>query len=143
MNLQPNIILLKDDTETQQGKGQVISNINSCCSVVDIVKTTLGPRGMDKFFQHGKKSTITNDGATVVNLLEVEHPAAKILVDIAKSQDAECGDGTTTVMVLAGEFMKSAKKFIEDGVHPRLIMKAFRKASDEAVKLLNEISVKI
>lgn len=87
---QPQIILLKEGTDTSQGKQQVISNINACQIVVDAVRTTLGPRGMDKLIvdQNGK-STISNDGATILKLLDIIHPAAKTLVDIAKSQDAE------------------------------------------------------
>lgn len=87
---QPQIILLKEGTDATQGKQQVISNINACQIVVDAVRTTLGPRGMDKLIvdQNGK-STISNDGATILKLLDIIHPAAKTLVDIAKSQDAE------------------------------------------------------
>lgn len=87
---QPQIILLKEGTDASQGKQQVISNINACQIVVDAVRTTLGPRGMDKLIvdQNGK-STISNDGATILKLLDIIHPAAKTLVDIAKSQDAE------------------------------------------------------
>ncbi len=121
---------MKDGTDDSQGRGQVVSNINACNAVVDIVKTTLGPRGMDKLIQTGSQATISNDGATIVSLLEVEHPAARILVDIAKSQDSEVGDGTTTVMILAGEFLKEAKQFIEDGVHPQTIIKSLRLACE-------------
>lgn len=90
---QPQIILLKEGTDASQGKQQLISNINACQVVVDAVRTTLGPRGMDKLIvdQNGK-STISNDGATIVKLLDIIHPAAKTLVDIAKSQDAEVRD---------------------------------------------------
>ena len=107
--LTPNILLLKEGTDDSQGKPQMISNINACNALVDIVKTTLGPRGMDKLIHCGSTVTITNDGATVLNQLEVVHPATKILVDIAKAQDNEMGDGTTSVMVLAGELLKRAK----------------------------------
>lgn len=87
---QPQIILLKEGTDASQGKQQVISNINACQVVVDAVRTTLGPRGMDKLIvDQNSKSTISNDGATILKLLEIVHPAAKTLVDIAKSQDAE------------------------------------------------------
>jgi hypothetical protein len=87
---QPQIILLKEGTDTSQGKPQLISNINACLAVVDAVRTTLGPRGMDKLIHDDKgTTTISNDGATIMKLLDIVHPAAKILVDIAKSQDAE------------------------------------------------------
>lgn len=87
---QPQIILLKEGTDTSQGKAQLISNINACMAVSDVVRTTLGPRGMDKLIHDDKgNTTISNDGATIMKLLDIVHPAAKILVDIAKSQDSE------------------------------------------------------
>ncbi|XP_012283542.1 T-complex protein 1 subunit eta [Orussus abietinus] len=142
--MQPQIILLKEGTDASQGKPQLISNINACQMVVDAVRTTLGPRGMDKLIvdQHGK-GTISNDGATILKLLDIIHPAAKTLVDIAKSQDAEVGDGTTSVVLLAGEFLKQMKPFIEEGVHPRIIIKAFRRAVQLAVEKIQSLSVKI
>lgn len=89
---QPQIILLKEGTDASQGKPQLISNINACQMVVDAVRTTLGPRGMDKLIvNENGKGTISNDGATILKLLDIVHPAAKTLVDIAKSQDAEVG----------------------------------------------------
>ncbi|KAE8739098.1 hypothetical protein FOCC_FOCC015407 [Frankliniella occidentalis] len=142
--MQPQIILLKEGTENSQGTSQLLSNITACQAVVDAVRTTLGPRGMDKLVvDQGGKATISNDGATIMNLLEVVHPAAKTLVDIAKSQDAEVGDGTTSVVLLAGEFLKQVKPFVEEGVHPRIIIRAFRKATQLAVEKINSLSVKI
>lgn len=95
---QPQIILLKEGTDSSQGKPQIVSNINACSAIAEAVRTTLGPRGMDKLIVDSRgKTTISNDGATIVNLLEVIHPAGRTLVDIAKSQDAEVGDGTTSV----------------------------------------------
>ena len=86
-DMQPQILLLKEGTENAQGKQQVISNINACCAIVDAIRTTLGPRGMDKLIVDARgKATISNDGATIMKLLDVVHPAAKSLVDIAKSQ---------------------------------------------------------
>jgi len=142
--MQPQILLLKEGTENAQGKQQVISNINACSAIVDAIRTTLGPRGMDKLIVDTKgKATISNDGATIMKLLDVVHPAAKTLVDIAKSQDAEVGDGTTSVVILAGEFLKQCKPFVEEGVHPRIIIRAFRKATALALAKIEEISVKI
>ena len=92
-----------------QGKAQLISNINACQVIADAVRTTLGPRGMDKLVADGRRVTISNDGATIMKLLEVEHPAAKTLVDISMSQDAEVGDGTTSVVLLAVEVLKQMK----------------------------------
>eukprot|EP01137_Pigoraptor_chileana_P017231 Opistho-2@75011 len=142
--MQPQIILLKEGTDTSQGKPQLISNINACAAVVDTVRTTLGPRGMDKLVvDQGGRVTISNDGATIMKLLDIVHPAAKTLVDIAKSQDAEVGDGTTSVVMLAGEFLKEAKPFIEESVHPQTIIRSFRLATSLAVAKIREISVKI
>merc|ERR1719420_2119505 len=99
---------------------------------------------MDKLIVNAKgEATISNDGATIMKLLDVVHPAAKTLVDIAKSQDAEVGDGTTSVVILAGEFLKQFKSFVEEGVHPRVIIKSVRKATALAIAKIQEISVKI
>lgn len=142
--MQPQILVLKEGTEDSQGKSQIISNINACQAIVDAIRTTLGPRGMDKLIVDNKgKATISNDGATIMNLLDVVHPAAKTLVEIAKSQDAEVGDGTTSVVILAGEFLKQCKQFIEEGVHPRLIIKSVRQATKFAVDKINEMAVTI
>merc|ERR1711959_21778 len=142
--MQPQIVLLREGTDTSQGKAQLISNINACTAVVECVNTTLGPRGMDKLIHKGAgKATITNDGATVISLLEIVHPAAMTLVDIARSQDAEVGDGTTTVVVLAGELLKECKQFVEDGVHPQVIARAFRLASEFALEKLAEVETRL
>ena len=87
--MKPQIILLKEGTDTSQGKAQLISNINACAAVSDIVRTTLGPRGMDKLMHKDGKVTVSNDGATIMKTLDIVHPAAQCLVDIAKSQDSE------------------------------------------------------
>merc|ERR1719494_343045 len=96
---------------------------------------------MDKLIHDGDEATITNDGATVMKLLKVAHPAAKILVDIAKSQDMEIGDGTTSVVVLCGEFLQSAKSFIQEGVSSQIIMKGFKRAQKLAIQKLHDIAV--
>ncbi|XP_038046454.1 T-complex protein 1 subunit eta-like [Patiria miniata] len=142
--MQPQIILLKEGTEASQGRSQVISNINACQVVADAVRTTLGPRGMDKLMVDPRGGvTISNDGATIVKLLDVIHPAAKTLVEIAKSQDAEVGDGTTTVTMLAAEFLKQVKSFVDENVHPQVIVRAYRKATQLALDKIREIAVKI
>merc|ERR1711998_164504 len=105
----PTVLLLKEGTDTSQGKGQLISNINACAAVADVVRSTLGPRGMDKLIYDERKATISNDGATIMKLLEIVHPAAQVLVNIAKSQDSEVGDGTTSVVVIANELLAEAK----------------------------------
>lgn len=135
--------MLKDGTDTSQGIGQLISNINACKAVADVIRTTLGPRGMDKLVYDGKKTTISNDGAEIMKLLDIVHPAAKALVDIAKSQDSEVGDGTTTVVLLAGELLENAKAFIQDGVHPQSVVKGYRKAVLEATDRINKVAVEV
>jgi T-complex protein 1 subunit eta len=144
VNMQPTIILLKDGTDASFGRGQLISNINACQAIVETVRTTLGPCGMDKMIIDGSgKVTISNDGATIMKLLDIVHPAAKTLVDIARSQDAEIGDGTTTVVLLAGELLKASKSFIEEGVHPQIIIKGFRRAQYAAVEQLRKLAISV
>lgn len=141
MGMRPGIILLREGTDTSQGKAQLISNINACQAVADVVRTTLGPRGMDKLVADGRRVTISNDGATIMRLLEIEHPAAKTLVDISMSQDAEVGDGTTSVVLLAVEILKQMKPFIEEGVHPQIIIRNIRLASGLAVQKVRDLAI--
>ncbi|KLU85509.1 T-complex protein 1 subunit eta [Magnaporthiopsis poae ATCC 64411] len=138
----PTIIVLKEGTDTSQGKGQIISNINACLAVQATIKSTLGPYGGDLLMVDANgKQTITNDGATVMKLLDIVHPAARILVDIARSQDAEVGDGTTSVVVLAGEILKEIKEHVENGVSSQIIIKGLRRACSVAVNKLKEIAI--
>ncbi|OZJ04860.1 putative T-complex protein 1 subunit eta [Bifiguratus adelaidae] len=142
--MQPQIILLKEGTDTSQGKGQLLSNINACLAVVDTVRTTLGPRGMDKLMVDERgEVTISNDGATIMKLLDIVHPAAKTLVDIARSQDAEVGDGTTSVVLLAGELLKEVKGYIEEGISPHVIIKGYRTAARLAIDKVKELAVSV
>lgn len=128
-------------------------------AVVDTVRTTLGPRGMDKLIYNEKArvrllylaqhmmvsqgSTISNDGATIMKMLDIVHPAARILCDISLAQDAEVGDGTTTVVILAGELLKEAKPYIEEGVHPQLLIKAYRQAAQLAVEYVKGAAINL
>ncbi|KAL0223202.1 hypothetical protein P9112_002592 [Eukaryota sp. TZLM1-RC] len=139
MQMQPGIILLKEGTDDSQGVPQIVSNIAACSAVADVVRTTLGPRGLDKLIRTARDRTISNDGATIMSLLDVVHPAGKMLVDISRSQDFEQGDGTTSVVVLAVELMKLAKPFIEDKVHPRFITSAYRLALSKCLEKIEEL----
>lgn len=142
--MKPQVIVLREGTDSSQGTPQLLSNITACQSIVSCVASTLGPRGMDKLMVNEKgQATISNDGATILKLLEIVHPAAKMLVDIARAQDAEVGDGTTSVVLLAGEFLKESRTFIEDGVSPHLIIKGYRKAVQLAIEKVNEMAVTI
>jgi len=142
--MQPQIVLLREGTDTSQGKPQLISNINACQAIVDVVRTTLGPRGMDKLIHDDNgQVTISNDGATLMKQLQIVHPAGKTLVDISMSQDAEVGDGITSVVLLAGEFLRECKPYIEEGVHPQVIVKAYREACAIGLAKLDSIAVKL
>ncbi|KAI9680818.1 MAG: T-complex protein 1 subunit eta [Caeruleum heppii] len=138
----PTIIVLKEGTDSSQGKGQVVSNINACLAVQSTIRSTLGPYGGDLLLVDANgRQTITNDGATVMKLLDIVHPAARILTDIARSQDAEVGDGTTSVVVLAGEILKEVKEHVEQGVSSQTIIKGLRRASAMAVNKIKELAV--
>ncbi|KAL6932936.1 T-complex protein 1 subunit eta [Hanseniaspora guilliermondii] len=141
----PTIVVLKEGTDKSQGKAQIISNINACLSIQDILKPTLGPLGSDILLSdQNNKTIITNDGATILKSLDIVHPACQTLVDISKSQDMEIGDGTTTVTLLACELMKESKQFLEEGINSNLIMKSYNMALKKAIELIKtELSVKI
>ena len=98
---------------------------------------------MDKLIHQNNSVTISNDGATILQLLDIIHPAAKTLVDIAKSQDNEVGDGTTSVVVLAGELLKESKQFVEEGMHPSVIIKGYREAAAKCIERIKDVSIKI
>ncbi|SCU91110.1 LAFA_0F01904g1_1 [Lachancea sp. 'fantastica'] len=137
----PTIVVLKEGTDASQGRGQIISNINACLAIQDSLRPTLGPLGSDILIVSSNgKTTISNDGATILKLLDVVHPAAKTLVDISRAQDAEVGDGTTSVTILAGELMKEAKPFLEEGISSHVIVKGYRNASNMALKKIKQLA---
>lgn len=143
-NQTPTIVVLKEGTDASQGRGQIISNINACLAIQETLKPTLGPLGSDILIVSSSgNTTISNDGATILKLLDVVHPAAKTLVDISRAQDAEVGDGTTSVTILAGELMREAKPFLEEGISSHIIMKGYRKAVQLATEKINSIAVDI
>ncbi|MFH4975878.1 hypothetical protein AB6A40_002587 [Gnathostoma spinigerum] len=117
------------------------SNICAAKSVADAVRTSLGPKGMDKMIESGKgEVTITNDGATILNLMSVIHPAAKMLVELSKAQDIEAGDGTTTVVIVAGALLDAAERLLNKGIHPTTISESFQRAAAEAANILDAIA---
>ncbi|MGD0256729.1 MAG: thermosome subunit beta [Thermoplasmata archaeon] len=131
------ILVLKEGTERERGKGATANNIAAARAVADAVRTTLGPRGMDKMLVDGMGDiTITNDGVTILKEVDVEHPAAKMIVEVAKTQDQQCGDGTTTAVVIAGELLKRSEGLLEQGVHPTVITRGFQLALQQAKHLL-------
>ncbi|KAL7668695.1 hypothetical protein ACOME3_009386 [Neoechinorhynchus agilis] len=142
--MHPTVIILKDGSNASDGDQHLVSNLNACLAVGEAVRTTLGPCGMDKLIvDSSRKVTVSNDGATVMSCLEVVHPAAKSLVEIARSQDDEVGDGTTSVVLLACEMINHLKKLVMDGVHPTAIIRATRRACAMAVEKINESAVSI
>jgi thermosome len=131
------ILVLKEGTERERGKGATANNIAAARAIADAVRSTLGPRGMDKMLVDSMGDiTITNDGVTILKEVDVEHPAAKMLVEVAKTQDQQCGDGTTTAVVLAGELLKRSEYLLEQNVHPTVITRGFQLALQEARRLL-------
>jgi len=133
------ILVLREGTERDRGKSATGSNIAAARAIADAVRSTLGPRGMDKMLVDSMGDiTITNDGVTILKEVDVEHPAAKMLVEVAKTQDQQCGDGTTTAVVLAGELLKRSESLIEQNVHPTVITRGFQIAVQEAQRLIDQ-----
>jgi archaeal chaperonin len=138
------ILLLKEGSTETKDKDAQRNNITAAKLVTQMVKSSLGPRGMDKMLVDTLGDvTITNDGATILKEIDVEHPAAKIMVEISKSVDNEVGDGTTSVVLLAGSLLEKAEELINKKVHPTIIVDGFRKSAEKAIELLKEIAEKI
>jgi chaperonin GroEL (HSP60 family) len=137
------ILIMKEGTERTRGKDAMENNIAAAKVIAEAVRTSLGPRGMDKMLvdQFGDV-VITNDGATILKEIDVQHPAAKMMVEVAKTQDSEVGDGTTTSVILAGEMLKRAEKLLQQKIHPTVITEGFRKAAEKSVEILEGMSVK-
>ena len=139
-DIQPIFILPEGATKTSGRSAQKL-NIEAAKLVADQVRTTLGPKGMDKMLVDNMGNvTITNDGVTILNDMYIEHPSPKMIVEIAKTQEAEVGDGTTTAVVLAGELLKNAQDLLDQNVHPTIICKGYRLAADQSQKILEDIS---
>jgi len=136
------VLVLKEGTSRTTGREAQRNNIMAAKVIAETIKTTLGPRGMDKMLvsSFGDVS-ITNDGATIMKELDVQHPAAKMLVEVAKAQDNEVGDGTTTAVVLTGELLSKAEELLDQNIHPTLIIDGFKKASEKAQETLNKIAI--
>ncbi|MEX0639940.1 MAG: thermosome subunit beta [Nitrosopumilaceae archaeon] len=135
------VILLKDGATETKGREAQRNNIAACKIIAEIVKSSLGPRGMDKMLVDSLGDvTITNDGATILKEIDVQHPAAKMLVEISKTTDNEVGDGTTSVVVLAGALLANAESLINQNVHPIIIVDGYRKAAKKAKQYLEEIA---
>ena len=137
-------MILKEGASRTRGRDAQRNNILAAKVVTETIRTTLGPHGMDKMLVAGMGDVvITNDGATIMKELDVQHPAAKMLVEVAKSQDNEVGDGTTTAVVLAGELLTKAEKLLDQEVHPTVIVEGYKKASEKALEILQNLSIEI
>ncbi|MGC9444310.1 MAG: thermosome subunit alpha [Candidatus Methanospirareceae archaeon] len=138
------VLVLKEGSERTQGKDAQSRNILAAKVIASAVKSTLGPRGMDKMMVDSMGDVIiTNDGATILKEMDIEHPAAKMMVEIAKTQDDEVGDGTTTAVVTAGELLKRAEDLLDQDVHPTVIVSGFRSAAEKAYEILGDIALNV
>ena len=138
------VIILREGTKRDKGKDAQFNNISAAMAIASAVKSSLGPRGMDKMLVDSVGDVvITNDGVTILKEMDVQHPAAKMLVEVAKTQDAEVGDGTTTSVILAGELLKKATDLIDANVHPTIITAGYRLANEKAQEVLKNVSMKV
>ncbi|MEM0490995.1 MAG: thermosome subunit alpha [Acidilobaceae archaeon] len=135
------ILVLKEGAQRTHGREALRANILAAKVMAEILKTSLGPRGLDKMLVDSFGDiVVTNDGATIVKEMEVQHPAAKLLVEVAKAQDAEVGDGTTSVVVLAGTLLEKAEKLLDENIHPSIIINGFTKALKRSLEILDKIA---
>ena len=138
--MQP-IFILPEGATRQSGKSAQKNNIEAAKAVAEAVRTTLGPKGMDKMLVDSMGDVvISNDGVTILKEMNIEHPAAKMIVEVAKTQESEVGDGTTTAVVLAGELLKQAEDLLDNEIHPTVLSKGYRMAAEKAQEILNTIA---
>lgn len=136
------IIIVDPRKEQTKGREALSMNIAAAKAVASIVKSTLGPRGMDKMLVNPIGDiTITNDGATILHDMSIEHPAAKMVVEVAESLESSAGDGTTSAVVLTGSLLEKAEKLIENGVHPTIVVKGYRLAAEKAVEIFESLAI--
>ncbi|MGV8174997.1 MAG: thermosome subunit alpha [Methanothrix sp.] len=138
------IYILREGSQRTAGRDAQRSNIMAAKAVAGAVRTTLGPKGMDKMLVDTMGDVvITNDGVTILKEMDIEHPAAKMMVEIAKTQDQEVGDGTTTAVVLAGELLKQAEELLEQEIHPTVIAAGYRAAADKSIEILKGLAIEV
>jgi len=143
MTRQP-VYILKEGATQSRGRDARKANMMAAQVIAEVLKSTLGPRGMDKMLIDSLGDiTITNDGATVLDEIDVQHPAAKMIIEVAKTQDDEVGDGTTTSVILSGELLKKAGELIDENVHPSIIISGYQKAAEKALEVLKEIALNV
>lgn len=135
------VIVLKEGSKQSRGRDAQKNNINAAKLIAEIISSSLGPRGMDKMLVDSIGDiTITNDGATILKEIDVQHPAAKMMVEVAKATDSEVGDGTTSAVVIAGALLEKAESLIDNDIHPVIVAEGYKKASKKAISLLTEIA---
>lgn len=138
------VYIISPNTERTQGKDALSMNINAAKAVAKLVRSTLGPKGMDKMLVNVLGDIIlTNDGATILSEMEIEHPTAKMIVEVAKTQETIAGDGTTSAVVLAGSLMDKAGELLDKGLHPIIIFKGFSMAAQKGIEILNKLATKV
>jgi len=138
------VLILKEGTGRRRGRDARRNNIMAAQIIAEAIKTTLGPRGMDKMLIDSLGDiTITNDGAAILDEIDVEHPAAKMMVEVAKTQDDMVGDGTTTAVVLSGELLRRAEELLEQNIHPTVVVSGYRKALEKAKETLEKIAIPV
>ena len=137
------VIILRDNVEQTRGFEAQRSNILAAKAISEAVRTTLGPRGMDKMLVAGDDITITNDGATILSEISVQHPGAKMVVEVATAQDDECGDGTTTAAIMVGSFMEQAERMLKMGIHPTNISKGYTLGMRKALEILEDLAISV
>src|SRR6059058_2454864 len=138
------VLILKEGASQTKGRDAQKNNIAAAKLIAEIVRSSLGPRGMDKMLVDTLGDvTITNDGATILKEIDVQHPAAKMMVEVSKSVDNEVGDGTTSSVVFAGALLQKAEDLINKNVHQSVIVDGYNAASEQALKLLQKIAVKV
>ena len=135
------VLILKEGTKRTRGRDAMRNNIMAARAIADAIRTALGPHGMDKMLVDSFGDvTITNDGRTILDEIEVQHPAAKMMVQVAKTQDEEVGDGTTTSVILAGELLKNAEELLDQDIHPSVIVDGYRKATEKALEIIEKMA---
>ena len=138
------VLVLKEGSNRSRGREALHTNIEAARIVAESVKSSLGPKGMDKMLVDSFGDvTITSDGRTILDEMDIQHPAAKMMLEVAKTQDNEAGDGTTTAVIIAGELLNKAQELIERNVHPTIIIDGYKKASEKALEVLENIAIKI
>ncbi|MHA1637647.1 MAG: thermosome subunit beta [Candidatus Thorarchaeota archaeon] len=143
MSNQP-VIILREDTERKRGRDAQRNNIMAAIVIAEAVKSALGPKGMDKMLVDSFGDvTVSNDGATILKEMDVAHPAAKMVIEVAKTVDAEVGDGTTTAAILTGDLLKQAEKLLDQKIHPTTIISGYRKATVKALDVVESVAEKV